>query len=147
MARGFELKAVREVAALRALQETAARTRVDGAGRAVRRVETLQAAERARQNERETAWTHSLAADGFEMSTLWSAAILGGETELTGLSVRRADAEVGLESARADWRVASARAGAAEDLAKATVRRVSRAREERALAEVADRAARKGGRR
>lgn len=147
MARASELKAVREVAALRALQETAALARVDGAGRVVRRVESLQAAEQARQAEREAGWAQSLGAEGLGLAALWSAAILSGETELAGLAVRRADAEVGLEGARAHWRVASARAGAASDLAEATARRFSRARQEAALAEVADRAARKGARR
>lgn len=147
MAGGSELKAVRDVAALRGLQETAALGAVDGAGRVVRRVEALQSTERARQDERALGWAHSLADGGLSLTQAWSAAIRGGETELTSLGVRRADAEVGLESARTAWRAASARAAAANDLAKATERRFARARDERALAEVADRAARRGGRR
>lgn len=145
MARASELKAVRAVATLRALQETAALARVDGAGRAVRRVETLQKAERARQEARLDGWTRSLTLGGPPLSDLWAAAFDAGQAELSGLAVRQADAEVGLDAARADWRAASARANAASDLAKTTARRFTRAREERALAEVADRAARKGG--
>lgn len=146
MARAANAKAVRAVSTLRALQEDAALARVETSGRAVQRVEALQTAEHARQDERYAGWVDSLETDELGLTGLWLAAIQGGQAELESLVQRHRRAREEEEVALRDWRVAVARASAARDLAQTAQRSAARAAEERRMAEAADRAAFKGRR-
>ncbi len=147
MRRGGDVVAIRKVQEVRLIQRLAAELAVGKANAALAKARDERDDVAGQLNEDQTAWSGSLAMRPFmpEVAAAWSAEVLRSQARLAQAesSVTTADEEKTRRSG--DWRDALAREDAAEAIARPLFTRVRRAREEAILAELADRAARKGG--
>lgn len=149
MARRQDLPLLRKIREVRQVQGQAAEARLAQAAAKLEGVETRRREAEVRLAGEQALWARSLAEPSLrlEMVRAWGGAVDAARSELDVMADRTVDAKAVKADAAGAWRLARARAEAAETLEGEAARRVRRAREEAALAVLEDRAAHKGGRR
>ena len=141
-----DVRALGRIVEVRRIQRLAAEMQVADAVAAIHQLEGSRGENLDRLWEQEASWSREVSGGRFNLhlASVWSSAISIGEATIRQLSSRIDDAEDNKKRRCEDLHVAIARADAAEDLAKAASRRLTRLRDEASLAEMADRAARRG---
>jgi hypothetical protein len=140
----IDLGQLEEIARLRAVQADVA------AAKAARAVVSARAADAARQGEAEhlvsaeQGWQGSLASTGLAtgVAALWAAELLGRQGAVRAAEAVLAEAQARVRLEREAWAASARRLDASRSTARDARGELLRRREEAALAEAADRAAR-----
>ncbi len=146
MRRGRDVVAIKKVQEVRLVQRMAAELAVGKAKAALAAAQTAREDVAAQLAQDQTAWSRSMSTRPFtpEVAAAWSAEVLRSQTRLTEAETHVTTADEEKARRSGEWRDAMAREDTAKAVARPLFARVRRAREETLLAELADRAARKG---
>jgi len=135
-----------QIVKVRDVQESAARLAVARANGDLQRLADEKAETVERLDAREAAWQAAVAGPRLDpgVNAAWSAAVVEGGEQLRDVDRRIAETEARKDDLSRGWRTALTKSDVARDLAGKAKRRAERAREEAALADLADRIAGRG---
>jgi hypothetical protein len=141
MRRRANVKTIKEVMQVRAIQRLAAEMQVVRATEALRQLDASRDESVNRLQDEQERWSEVVSGPslGLHFAGAWSEAILRGEAELGRLDLQIVDAEAERTLRSGEWRAAQARADAAKVMADRVHRHERRLREEAELGEMTDR--------
>ena len=140
MARTRDIAALKEIAELRAAQQTATGLQASIAGAELRDLEALADRTETQLEIGQTAWAQAIrrAPLRLELVQTWSTLMLQKEEELRSIGFHVDEAKTNLSRKTEAWKDAKARQDCAEAVSKAAIRRRKRQQEEFAVGVAAD---------
>ena len=141
-----DVKTMKKIAEVRAIQRQTAELRAATAAELERKLDSQRSDAVARLTDDEGRWSASLSSSSLNLHVLgaWAAAIRTGQADLRHLDSRIREASDQGDRLRADWRKAIACSDTAKAMARKALIRRERRREEAALADFADLPTRRG---